>query len=144
MKSFLPLIRLALVSAATCSFTSGTHAQDKDSLVGEWAVVQLEYGGKAVRDSELLKLKIEFTATRMIVELGGDKKSLSYTLTPGKSPPWLDTYEKATGKTIKGICRLTGIELRICADEAGLRRPDDFSSKVGSKVSLIVLRRVPQ
>ena len=74
----------------------------------------------------------------------GDKKgrTLRFTLNPNADPKRIDLDKGGEVGKAYGIYALDKDQLKLCYGEPGAERPKAFESKAGSKVFLIVLKRV--
>lgn len=138
-------------------------AADADLLLGTWAIVGLETGGKAepernytgntlrfardrfpVRVPAVLGYKgaVRFTLTRdraVLREGGYPPIDFAVTLDPGKAPKTIDLTTK--GAALRGIYRLDGDDLTLCVGIGG-PRPADFTTRPEMPAEAFTLRRV--
>jgi uncharacterized protein (TIGR03067 family) len=113
-------------------------------LQGSWQAVSIVENGKeataeSVKTSQLIIKENQF------VFKGDESYRGTFTLDPSKEPKWIDTTfidedSKEKGKAL-GIYQLSGEQLKISWRHKGNDRPDDFTSKPGSGVRSIVLKR---
>jgi RNA polymerase sigma factor (sigma-70 family) len=112
--------------------------KDEEKIVGTWAVVSVEEGGHDEGIQEAWFIfgadgKVTFKAT------GKGEKGGTYKLDPAKKPKEV-TVMMDEG-TLKGIYKLDGDSLTICAGARGVERPTEFATKEGVRSALHVLKR---
>ena len=139
--ALLPL--LGLVLAPTLKADDEDKALEK--LQGSWKVVKYVNDGNDETPkedaAETWTVKgNHYELTRPDGTYRGDLK-LDSSSKPGKIEATLfDTKDKKLGETF-GIFKLDGDELTVCWNEDSKQRPDDFTSKAGTKDRLIVLKK---
>jgi RNA polymerase sigma factor (sigma-70 family) len=120
-------------------------ADDKEKLQGTWAWVEAERGGKKAGDEEIKDFKMTFRGDKVNVDPGGDNREGTFQLDPKQKPKTIDlTLQDGAekGKTIRGIYSLEGDTLKLCFnDEGDQDRPTDFTSKEGTRLVVVTLRR---
>jgi uncharacterized protein (TIGR03067 family) len=113
---------------------------DATALKGTWEVVSSQFDGNDLPTAgrTLVFGDKEFTA------YVGDKKgrTLTLALEPTTNPKRIDLDKGGKDGKAFGIYALEKDELKICYGEPGAERPRAFESKAGSRVFLLVLKRV--
>jgi len=137
-----------LASAMTAFFLGAAPApdmkdpakEDQEKIQGTWKVKSGEIGG-AKNPDEVLKIQLIFTGEEIVSKVGDDeKKKGTFQLA---ATPKIKTIDVRTDdQLVHGIYKLDGDALTICLDESGKARPAEFVSKEGSKVALVILKRV--
>ena len=114
--------------------------EDQEKIQGTWKVESGEFGG-AKNPDELLKIQLVFSGEKIVSKSGdAEKKKGTFQL---DATPKIKTIDFRTDdQLVHGIYKLDGDTLTICLDESGEARPAEFVSKAGSKVALVVLKRV--
>jgi uncharacterized protein (TIGR03067 family) len=134
-----PHIPVAAISAAP-----GDLAKvDLDKLQGTWRMESSVWNGVPERDVAL-RITLIFQGDKLIWV---DKDGIQYQedtikLMPDQSPKAIDNWNKGRGQARPGIYSLEGDTFKwCCPGEGGKVRPTLFASKLGSRHSLMVLRR---
>jgi len=136
---------LALCSAVT--FSAGAARADKKeapkdekAIVGTWAVVSFEDGGRKAAKAVTGQLEVIITADgKMKAKQGEKEQEFTLKLDPTRKPKQFSaTNDK--GRTVLGIYKLDGDALTVCWARVG-NRPTEFASKKGTSVVLEVLKR---
>jgi uncharacterized protein (TIGR03067 family) len=114
--------------------------EDQEKIQGTWKVDSGEIAG-AKNPDELLKIQLVFSGEKIVSKVGDvEKKKGTFQL---DATPKIKTIDVRTDdQLVHGIYKLDGDSLTICVDESGEARPAEFVSKEGSKVALVVLKRV--
>ena len=107
-------------------------------------------GGDVVKKKSDYPPIASAVATAEIKKLDGtaftvnDKKGNVNKLTLGaaKKPPHVNLLRQGLKEESLGIYELKGDRLKLCYGEPGKGRPEEFESKEGGRVFLIVLQRV--
>jgi len=140
-------IRVAVVVVCGLVFSAGLAADEKsdqDKIQGKWQMESGMRGGKALPDENVKNTvividgnKMKFTRT---VDGKEQTREMTFKLDASKKPKTIDV--DIEGKPGLGIYTLDGDTLKICHGEQGDERPTELSSKEGSKVTVVVLKRV--
>jgi uncharacterized protein (TIGR03067 family) len=153
MRSLLMLTAVGLLAAA-----GGAAGGDKEkdaakkelaAFQGEWKTTALTYDGKDVLADGLTPLRFAFKGNEATIE-GSDEVKKEYAkftikLDPATMPKSVDMTVSAgalKGTMIEGIYEVKKDEIRICAKVIGKERPTEFTSREGSSIALLVLKRV--
>jgi len=130
--------RLALADKPTATGKEADR-KNEETIVGTWTVVSVEHGG---HDEEVKQARMIFTADGKVTLTapGKGEKGGTYKLDRAKKPKEL-TISTDEGGTIKGIYKLDGDDLTICASDKDGERPTEFATKEGSDATLLVLKR---
>jgi uncharacterized protein (TIGR03067 family) len=121
----------------------GLTRSDLDKLAGTWRIESSAWNG--VEDPEVAKsVTILFRGDKFIVvDRDGNRQQETITLMPARNPKAIDCTSKGSGQPAPGIYSLEGDTFKWCsAGGANKSRPTEFSSRPGSRQSLMVLRRV--
>jgi uncharacterized protein (TIGR03067 family) len=146
-KGYPMKISLIPMVLAIFAWSDPDQAQiDKRKLQGTWKVIAAEAAGEVAPAKEIEDMEIIFTGDNIKVREGGKvKERFTFKIDPDKTPPAIDftfTEGKKKGRTDRGIYRLDGNNLKICIQEdAAGPRPAEFTTREGTKLSLVVLRR---
>jgi uncharacterized protein (TIGR03067 family) len=112
---------------------------DKEKLQGTWAVVSGERNGKPIPEEMVKNVKLAFAGDKFTIHNKDRKTEGTFKLIPDKKPKQIDV--DMGGQLAKGIYELDGDTLKIAHGEAGAPRPKEFSTKEGSRVAVVVLKR---
>ena len=142
------MIRLAPFAFVFCLLTGADDAKDSPAekeqakLQGTWTVVATTFDGKELSKQEIEGRKILFRGNEFTsVNPEKGKKTLTYSLDPGKEPKQIDLTLPAKDQKAYGIYSLDADDLKICYGEPGKDRPKRFESPKASRVFLLVLKR---
>jgi uncharacterized protein (TIGR03067 family) len=117
---------------------------DADRIQGTWVPVSAEREGQKEDPAKFEEVKLIFAAGgKGTVRKGGMEMEFQYTLDPAKKTREIDLKATEDGKeeTHKGIYKLDGDTLTLCIAHPPEDRPTDFTTQVGSKRQIIVLKR---
>jgi uncharacterized protein (TIGR03067 family) len=115
--------------------------KDRDRMQGTWTVASATHGGKQAPAERIKAMRLVIAGDKITVKEGEVHEEATFTLAPDQKPPAIDvTPGRASRKTIRGIYKLEGDELKICWVREG-ERPKEFASKDGSDAILLVLKR---
>ena len=124
-----------------------------ESLEGTWVLTAMEKNGNAAPKYVLGKLNFTFKEDTMI--MGGQltaapgkepvKQKFTFKLDRVKEPDAIDLIPLEgdfKGKTVPGIYRLEGEELKLCLPKQGDKeRPSAFKSPEGSDLAFMTFKR---
>jgi uncharacterized protein (TIGR03067 family) len=136
------LKRILLLVAGAMLLAACGVMQSNKPLVGNWALVNAQLGGKDFPVSGLNGTLLHLTAKAY--EFSGD--SGGYVTVPDAKPAQLEIYGVRgpnAGRTIRAIYRINGDEMDICYQLGDGPRPLDFVSPPGTQIFLVHYRRVP-
>jgi uncharacterized protein (TIGR03067 family) len=142
--TYLYIFAFALMAgsafAAPASDEKDPTKEDQERIQGTWKVESGEVGGLKNPD-DLLKIQLVFMAEKVISKIGdAEKKKGTFQLDATAKLKTIDV--RTDDQLVHGIYKLEGDTLTICLDESGEARPAEFESKEGTKVALVVLKRV--
>ncbi len=119
---------------------------DRDKIQGVWKIIAEVENGKETPPARNEKVRIRFTADKMIVTEGDEKHEASYKLDPERIPTVIEVTPDDgpnKGKKALGIYQLSGDTLTICLTLAKDKdRPSDFTAKTDSGRVLFTLERI--
>jgi uncharacterized protein (TIGR03067 family) len=139
--------RLATVAALglLIAVAGPARADDQEKIQGHWKAEKAVRGGMEAPADEIEKMTIEFKGNKAMPRHGDrSPETAEFKLDSSKSPKTIDITVNKGDKTDKpkGIYEIDGDTLKICFSEPNEDRPTKFESPAGSKVMLIVLKRV--
>jgi uncharacterized protein (TIGR03067 family) len=142
------MTRLLLPVAAICFFAASAFPEDTKEdlkrLQGTWKVVGLTNDGKKAPPDKLEGAELIVIGNAYVLK-GEDTFRGKLKLDATQKPKFIDaTFIDEQGQEkgkAAGIYQQDGDELRICWREKGDQRPNEFASKPGSNIRLIVLKR---
>jgi uncharacterized protein (TIGR03067 family) len=109
---------------------------DEERIQGPWIVMSMDVNGK----TEYAFPTITFTDDRMNIKDRDRDRKAAFRLDPTQSPKEIDLTNRS-GSPTYGIYSLEGETLKICLAAPGGERPAEFSSKLRSGQTLMVLKR---
>lgn len=113
------------------------HAQ----LQGTWQLIGGEKSGKPFLDVVTKDIQLVFADGQMTTKNGKTEFSYPFKLVPDLSPSAIDLImNESVGK---GIFRLESDRLTIVHTEAGEPRPTTFDTQDGSKLTMLILEKLP-
>ena len=119
---------------------------DYDKIQGVWRITAAVENGKETPAACNVKVRIRFTADKMIVTEGEEKREGVYKLDPSRRPSTIEVTPEDgpnKGKKAAGIYQLSGDRLTIClALGEGNDRPSDFTAKADSGRVRLTLERI--
>jgi uncharacterized protein (TIGR03067 family) len=119
---------------------------DHDKIQGAWKITVEVENGKETPAARNEKVRIRFTADKMIVTEGDEKHEGAYKLDPLRKPSTIEVTPDDgpnKGKKALGIYQLSGDTLTIClALGEGKDRPSDFTAKADSGRVRLTLERI--
>jgi uncharacterized protein (TIGR03067 family) len=119
---------------------------DYDKIQGMWKITVAVENGKETPAARNEKVRIRFTADKMIVTEGDEEHKGAYKLDPSRRPSTIEVTPDDgpnKGKKAFGIYQLSGDTLTIClALGEGKDRPSDFTAKADSGRVRLTLERI--
>jgi uncharacterized protein (TIGR03067 family) len=146
----LAALVLGLFLAAAAGADDATK-KDLDKLQGTWQTVSGEFNGDKL-DEELCKV-LKFVCKGDKFEVQGPADILNqyakgaFKLDATTTPKTLDVTiggGDKKGDVIESIYELDGDNLKVCGKLVGKERPADFTTKTGSNMVSLVLKREKQ
>lgn len=136
-----PLICL-LAAWAFVAAIAPARADDQKDIQGAWKIEKAIRGGKDMPAEEREKTSLEFKDGKVLVHIGDrDEKPAEFKLDPKTTPRNISISPEGRDKSHLGIYELKGDTLKICFSLEDGNRPNEFESKEGSKIVLLVLKR---
>ncbi len=137
---FALALTTGLLPAAPAPDKKNPTKEDQEKIQGTWKVESGEIAG-AKNPDELLKIQLVFAGEKIVSKVGdAEKKKGTFQL---DATPKIKTIDVRTDdQLVHGIYMLEGDTLTICVDESGEARPAEFAFQEGSKVALVILKRV--
>lgn len=152
--------RLWMVLILGLLLTASSAAQDKDKdktedakekavkeemkkFDGTWDVIFLERAGQKLpmEKWKALNIQVIFADKKMTWKMGGGSSEATYQIDPAKNPKEIDILGEKNTKPEKGIYKLEGDTLTLCASESGGDRPTEFVSRSGTSSMILVLKK---
>lgn len=135
---------MSLAGSLTVCVLSAFAAADKcksaDAFLGTWTVESVEAGGAAVSGLKGAVLELSSGGKKTFTLPGGAVEEGTYSIDSAKVPPQLDATTEGKPGTQRGIIAVEGDTLRMCLTTSG-SRPTEFTTKKGTVLLLIVLKR---
>lgn len=135
---------LLLLSVGCLAFTplKNHNAAEGDAkmIEGTWIPMSAELGGQKLPESMLKDAKLVLTDGNYTYQIDQG----TYKLIPAEKPRAMDitgTKGPNHGKTFLAIYELSGDTLKICYDLEGKTRPNEFTTKAGTKQFLVYYQR---
>jgi len=139
----------ALVALLLLALDVVVHADDaanKKQLArfdGVWKIDKLHINGNDLPPNNIQNLSIRFKDGTMFIDTtdNGETKStskLALTIDPGFDPGLFDVRPENQDKTLEGIYKFEGEQLKICVNPTGQSRPTEISSADGANIVLIL------
>jgi uncharacterized protein (TIGR03067 family) len=114
---------------------------------GTWIPISAELAGQPLPQQVLNTIRLILTENRYNAVVAGTTDVGDLTLRSNQQPKAMDilgTEGPNKGKTILAIYELTGDSLRICYDLEGNTRPTEFRTNPGTKLFLVLYKKVTQ
>ena len=142
----------AVLALTVASSARADDKQERAKFNGKWVAVALTGDGMEIPADMLKKVPwywiIDDKKILSKRPTGGGRvreETINFTIDPTKSPKTIDITDRERKETHKGIYELKGDTLTICfVMRAGAERPDDLTSKKGSKRMLLKWQRVKE
>jgi RNA polymerase sigma factor (sigma-70 family) len=116
---------------------------DMDGLQGDWQVVAVEQGGRALPKDQFPFTTLWISRDTIIHEGGLHELKVRFRLHPEQQPRAIDMESEGYHRdTYSAIYTLRGDTLTICRPYEG-QRPAEFVSEPGSNILLYTARRIP-
>jgi uncharacterized protein (TIGR03067 family) len=135
------LLCLAVVLATLPASADEKKPATAAALKGKWEVTAAKFNGA---DSESLTGRFLVFDQGEFTTYQGDTKgrTVRFTVDPKADPKKIDLTAGSEDKKAAGIYAVTKDELKLCYGEPGADRPGKFESAAGSRVFLLILKRV--
>jgi uncharacterized protein (TIGR03067 family) len=144
------MIKVILSSVGTILLVSLLSAApapkdtDQEMIQGTWKLESVESGGQ-VYVEQYKDWTFNIKDDKLIIKIG-DKVAKEYAIKidPDKKPKTVDLIREIGGQTLTelGIYELDGDTWKMCNDEAGIMRPTEYGTKEGTRLEVIVMKRV--
>jgi uncharacterized protein (TIGR03067 family) len=130
-----------LVAIFGVSLVAEEKKADVHPLKGKWEIVSASFNGNA---SPTLKGRILAFGESEFTTYDGEFKgrTIAFTLDPKADPKQIDLNRDGGETKALGIYAIDKDELKLCYAEPGADRPKKFESAAGSKMFLLVMKRM--
>jgi RNA polymerase sigma-70 factor (ECF subfamily) len=136
----VPYARRALADKPAAADKEEVSKEERKFL-GTWAVQSCEVGGQKVPEEKFKKTRFTFAPKGKWTRKGDREEEGTYKLDHSKKPKAITITTDQRGTEL-GIYKLDGDTLTICIEASGNKRPTEFATKEGTRVNLIVFKRV--
>ncbi len=149
LASFLVLIGCSTQSSAVKPETAQSSSSEEMSRMirGTWIPMSAELAGQPLPQQVLNTIRLILTENQYTAVVAGTTDVGDLTLRSNQQPKAMDilgTEGPNKGKTIPAIYEFNGDSLRICYDLDGKTRPTEFRTNPGTKLFLVLYKRVTQ
>jgi uncharacterized protein (TIGR03067 family) len=131
---------LSILAAGLLVLPAAAQDKTKEKLEGTWKVTSTTKNGKA--DEEIQGDSLTFKGNMATVKSKKREEKATFKVDDSKAPRQIDITPEGEKVTVAGSYKIEGDTLTLCfpKDPTGTR-PTEFSSKEGSNLMLIVLKR---
>ena len=120
--------------------------KDLEKIQGTWKLESVESQGQVFIE-QYKEWTFNIKDDKLTIKIG-DKVHNEYTIKidPDKKPKTIDLIRKAGDQTLTetGIYELDGDTWKVCNDDSGATRPTEYGTKEGTRLELIMMKRVKQ
>jgi len=120
--------------------------KDLEKIQGTWKLESVESQGQVFIE-QYKEWTFNIKDDKLTIKIG-DKVHNEYTIKidPDKKPKTIDLIRKAGDQTLTetGIYELDGDTWKVCNDDSGATRPMEYGTKEGTRLELIMMKRVKQ
>src|SRR5262245_49636138 len=138
----IPVVTLTLWGAIAL----GADPMAAKQWEGVWTGVSVINNGERMADEKAKNLRLTLSADRYKTELGQQVLfDSTYTINTAKTPAHIDiigTEGELKGKPALGLIKVDGDTLTMCYVMPGSERPSALDSPPGSRITLLVMKRV--
>lgn len=117
---------------------------DQDLIQGTWKLESVESQGQ-VSVEPYKDWTFNIKDDKLTIKIG-NRVHNEYTvkIDPDKKPKTIDLIRKVGEQTLTetGIYELDGDTWKVCNDDSGATRPTEYSTKEGTRLELIMMKRV--
>jgi uncharacterized protein (TIGR03067 family) len=140
---------LVLAIGVSAAGNKGTQKGDKEKLQGKWHIVSVAVEDKVVKREDVPQEwkgafeKDLFVERDRFGQVGHSNAKIEFDET--RNPKQITVRDDGTKLTFRGIYSLDGDTLKVClnGDGSDVRRPEEFVTKKGTPLLLIVLKKTP-
>lgn len=135
------MVGLAVMLGAPGS-TEPPKKAEGSSIVGEWVCTKCVADGRELPEEVRSSIKMRFTADgKFHSQFGPDIGDGTYKADASKDPAELEFTSTKAAKGKKGIYKVDGDLLVLCAADGERGRPTKFESPAGSRIFLMTFTR---
>jgi uncharacterized protein (TIGR03067 family) len=120
--------------------------KDLEKIQGTWKLESVESQGQLLIE-QYKDWTFNIKDDKLTIKIG-EKVHNEYTLKidPDKKPKTIDLVRKVGEQTLTetGIYELDGDTWKVCNDDSGATRPTEYGTKEGTRLELIMMKRVKQ
>jgi uncharacterized protein (TIGR03067 family) len=140
---------LLLATGLRAADNNDTLKGDKGKLQGKWQIASVAVDDKVIKREDVPKQWKGTFEKDLFVE--GDRfgqvgySKARFELDGTRAPKQITVRDDAGKLTFRGIYSLDGDTLKVCmnGDGSDVRRPEEFATKKGTPLLLIVLKKTP-
>jgi uncharacterized protein (TIGR03067 family) len=133
------VVALAFGFLVSAGLAEDKGASDQKKIQGTWTVVSGERDGKPIPEEKTKSVRVTFAGDQVTLAHGDESNKHTFKLNSSKNPKEIDV--DFDGKPGLGIYELKGDTLKIAHGEMGSPRPKDFTSKEGSGLTVMTMKR---
>jgi uncharacterized protein (TIGR03067 family) len=146
MRAKLLIGSLLIVVLGSLSAAPAPEEKDLEKIQGTWKLESVESQGQLLIE-QYKDWTFNIKDDKLTIKIG-ERVHNEYTIKidPNKKPKTIDLIRKNGDQTLTetGIYELDGDTWKVCNDDSGATRPTEYGTKEGSRLELIMMKRVKQ